>query len=210
MIVTYALTGSVRRAMPSGKLTSSMRVDIDHRETAMATPCSTSTGSIFRRCVPTTTSITFPLDFAGATGLPAARRNRQPQQSACALFSCRAREFAETRIELLLGVLADAAGVDDDDVGIGVVDCRLVAGLIEQPGHTLRVVNVHLTAERLDEVFPCRAMSSPTFAFAFRFLFTFRVSMPSISRALARTGSVTDVPPIMRPISSIRPTESNR
>ena len=41
-------------------------------------------------------------------------------------------QLAEARVELLLGVLAHAAGVDDDDVGVGVVGRRLVAGLVEQ------------------------------------------------------------------------------
>ena len=61
-------------------------------------------------------------------------------------------QLAETRVELLLGVLAHAAGVDDDHVRVAVVGRRLVAGLIEQTGHPLRVVDVHLTAERFDEV----------------------------------------------------------
>ena len=62
-------------------------------------------------------------------------------------------QLAEARVELLLGVLADAAGVDDDDVGFALVVGRLVAGLVEQAGHPLGVVDVHLAAERLDQVF---------------------------------------------------------
>ena len=61
-------------------------------------------------------------------------------------------ELAEPRVQLLLGALADAAGVDDDDVGVAVVVGRLVAGLLEQPRHALGVVDVHLAAERLDQI----------------------------------------------------------
>ena len=62
-------------------------------------------------------------------------------------------QLAEPRIELVFGPLADAARVDDDDVGVRGVVGRLVAGLLQQPGHALGVVDVHLAAERLDEVF---------------------------------------------------------
>src|SRR5207342_466555 len=47
---------------------------------------------------------------------------------------------------------ADAAGVDDDQVGVEVVAGRLVAGRLEQPRHPFGVVDVHLTAVSLDEI----------------------------------------------------------
>src|SRR5207253_2367870 len=58
----------------------------------------------------------------------------------------------------------------------------LVAGLFEQTRHALGVVNVHLTAERLDQVFSSHRTSlspSPrTFAFAFRLADSARVCRP--------------------------------
>ncbi len=94
-------------------------------------------------------------------------------------------QLAETRVELLLGALPDAAGVDDDDVRVGLVERGLEPGLIEQSRHPLGVVHVHLAAEGLDQVFarhasvsPCasrgRATGRLTFAFAFRVRFAFR------------------------------------
>jgi hypothetical protein len=61
-------------------------------------------------------------------------------------------QLAESRIELLLGVLAHAARVDDDEVGFDLLRRCLVAGLVEQTRHPLRVVEVHLAAEGLDQV----------------------------------------------------------
>ena len=66
-------------------------------------------------------------------------------------------QFAEPGVELLLRVLANAARVDDDDVGLDILGRRLVAGLVEEPCHTFGVMNVHLAAERLDEIFPGHA-----------------------------------------------------
>ena len=61
-------------------------------------------------------------------------------------------EVAEVAVQLVVGVLADAARVEHDDVGV-----RLGRGGdhpvgFEQPGDALRVVLVHLTAERAHEV----------------------------------------------------------
>src|SRR5438552_3603199 len=42
-------------------------------------------------------------------------------------------------------------------------DRRFVAGLLEEPGHALRIVHVHLTAERLNQVF-LRHQRHPTVA----------------------------------------------
>jgi len=63
-------------------------------------------------------------------------------------------DLAEAREELLLGAFADAARIDHDDVRIPIVRGGLVAGLVQQTGHALRVVDVHLAAVRLDEVLP--------------------------------------------------------
>ncbi len=60
-------------------------------------------------------------------------------------------DLAEFGIDLFGGALADVAGVEDDE--IGVLD-RLRLGkalLARNVGHALRVVDVHLAAEGLDE-----------------------------------------------------------
>ena len=62
-------------------------------------------------------------------------------------------QLAEPRVQLLFGALPHAAGVDDDDVGLGLVGGGLEARLLEQPRHPLGVVHVHLAAEGLDQVF---------------------------------------------------------
>ena len=59
-------------------------------------------------------------------------------------------ELAHPADHLLLGALADRAGVDDDEVG-GLERRRLLAaGGQQAPGHLLRVAPVHLAAERPD------------------------------------------------------------
>ena len=78
----------------------------------------------------------------------------EPLKAYCDRAGSNLRQLAKARVELLLGVLAHAAGVDGDDVGLDILGRRLVTGLIEEPCHPLRVVDVHLAAERLDEVFP--------------------------------------------------------
>src|SRR5213078_441165 len=61
-------------------------------------------------------------------------------------------ELAQSRIELFFGPLAHAAGVDDDDIGIGGVGGGFETRLLEEAGHAFGVVEVHLTSERLDEI----------------------------------------------------------
>src|SRR5207247_6853912 len=82
------------------------------------------------------------------------------------------------RIELFLGALADAARVDHDDVGVGRLVGRLEPGLLQQAGHALRVVNVHLAAERFDEVFTSHAALSLSL-FRFRLSTSIRLSPPA-------------------------------
>src|SRR5690606_11423125 len=72
-------------------------------------------------------------------------------------------QLAKPRVELVLRVLADAARVDHHDIGVPLVLGALVAGRLEQTGHLLRVVEVHLAAVGFDQVLPAHARS-----FAFR------------------------------------------
>ncbi len=60
-------------------------------------------------------------------------------------------EPAEIGIELLLGLLTDGAGVDDDDVRALRTGGFRRAGPAENSGDVLGIVLVHLTAEGPDE-----------------------------------------------------------
>jgi hypothetical protein len=62
------------------------------------------------------------------------------------------REVAEVAVELVVGVLADRAGVEDDDVGLLAGGDARVARVLQQPGEALGVVDVHLAPVGLDLV----------------------------------------------------------
>ena len=51
-------------------------------------------------------------------------------RAAC-LFACLAH-LSETRIQLLFGALADAARIDDHDIGVARLGRRLIASLLQQ------------------------------------------------------------------------------
>src|SRR6266446_556365 len=70
------------------------------------------------------------------------------------VFRLELPELAELREDLLLRLLADRAGVDEDQVGLLLVCSELIALGAEQARDALRVVLVHLTAIR-DEVELC-------------------------------------------------------
>ena len=61
-------------------------------------------------------------------------------------------EVAEVAVQPVVGVLSDAAGVQEDDVGRLHIVGRLHAVVCELGGQTLGVVLVHLTPEGADEV----------------------------------------------------------
>jgi len=100
------------------------------------------------------------------------------------VLHCELPQFAQARVELLFGAFPDAAGVDHDHIGIDRIVGRFEAGLFQEPGHALRVVDVHLAAERFDQVFTRHAPSnfplcpsSPSYPAYFRLsLFRFRLS----------------------------------
>jgi hypothetical protein len=62
------------------------------------------------------------------------------------------RQMPEVPVELVVGVLADGAGVEDDDVGRPVLGRTCVAGLFQQPGQPFGVVDVHLAPVGADLV----------------------------------------------------------
>ena len=147
--------------------------------------------------------------------LPAAPRSRRRRRSGARAGSPPLRaNLAEARVELLFGALAHAAGVDDDDVGVARRRPSARSLVLEQARHALGVVEVHLTAERLDEVLTRHArpfaFAAATFAFAFCLRFAFaRRRVASISRADASTCGETAAPAIMRASSSSRPASSS-
>ena len=63
---------------------------------------------------------------------------------------CRA-QAAEGGVDLLLGVLADGAGVEQDDVGGGRLVDEFVALAAEAADDELAVEHVHLAADGFDE-----------------------------------------------------------
>ena len=62
--------------------------------------------------------------------------------------------LAEVRGELRVRLLPDRAGVEDDDVGLGGGGRLPEAELLEHALDALRVVRIHLAAERGDEIAP--------------------------------------------------------
>ena len=63
-----------------------------------------------------------------------------------------ALRVAEVRPELVVGLLADRAGVEQDEIRLAAVRRLAVAERLEHALHALRVVLVHLAAERRDVV----------------------------------------------------------
>ena len=59
---------------------------------------------------------------------------------------------AERAVQLVVGVLANAAGVEHHHVGVGLVGDRDVVVVFEQAGDSLGVVLVHLTPKGVDDV----------------------------------------------------------
>src|SRR5262245_54961709 len=121
-------------------------------------------------------------------------------------------EFAETRVELLLCVLADAARVDDNDIGLAIIVRTVVPCGFKQSSHLLGVVVVHLTTVRLDQVLPAhprplaRRLSLSPFAFPSSFALP---RSASISAALARIPLLAASPAIMRASSVSRAAVSS-
>jgi hypothetical protein len=65
---------------------------------------------------------------------------------------------AQGAVQLVVGVLANAAGVEHHDVRIVLVLHRAQSVTLEQPGNALGVVLVHLTPEGANDVGPCRGL----------------------------------------------------
>jgi hypothetical protein len=61
-------------------------------------------------------------------------------------------QMPQRAVQLACGVVADRAGVDDDDVGVLAVTCGDIARALQRPGQPLGVVHVHLAAEGADLV----------------------------------------------------------
>src|SRR5688572_6994725 len=127
-------------------------------------------------------------------------------------------ELAEPRVELLLRALAHAARVDHYQVGIDIRFGAVVTRLLQQAGHALGIVDVHLATVGFDEVlhdFRFRlSLSPPAFAcresgYSLDAPFAFVRAASSSSRAPAIAFSPAAVPPIMRAISATRSSPAN-
>ena len=87
-----------------------------------------------------------------ALGLGHAARNRDDRALARPRpLRLHLADAPEVRIDLLGRLLADMAGVEDDDIGVLGRIRHGEAVASQQLGHALGVVDVHLAAERLDE-----------------------------------------------------------
>src|SRR5688572_3144929 len=129
-----------------------------------ASAWATNTGSILTRWVPMTMST-----YCGAFLLGHATGYRDHRRATAARGQ--ALDVAKARVELFLRALANRAGVDDDQIGVVVAVGRLETSLLQEAGHPLRVVDVHLAAVGLDQVFLGHYLR--TFAFAPRVLSPF-------------------------------------
>ena len=113
---------------------------------------STSIGNRRIACVPTMTSVTPGARAADRPAFLLRDTARHRDNRIVAGFGGHDAQFAEARIQLVLGMLAHTARVDHDDVRVRRIVGRLVPRLLEQPRHPLRVVHVHLAAEGFDQV----------------------------------------------------------
>src|SRR2546428_4852978 len=119
--------------------------------------------------------------------------SRHGDDRVVALVAGELAQLTQPRVQLLLGTLTDAAGVDHHEIRVGGGVCGLKTGLLEEARHPFRIVNVHLAAERLDEIFarhrlPMRprrprwflaygdTVRFRSFAFAFCHRFAFRLT----------------------------------
>ena len=71
-----------------------------------------------------------------------------------------AAQAAKFGIDLLGGLFADMAGIEDDEIGLGGLIRRRIALRRQDFGDALAVIDVHLTAIGLDEQFFARRTSS--------------------------------------------------
>ena len=103
-------------------------------------------------CVPKTTSTQGALRTMTSRSFWA----RQPPTAICmpGPGCLDRRQVAQVAVELVVGVLADRAGVEDDDVRRLVAGRPHVARGLEQAREPLGVVDVHLAAERAHLVGP--------------------------------------------------------
>ena len=60
--------------------------------------------------------------------------------------------MAQVAVELVVGVLPNRAGVENDDVGVNAVGRALVAGSVQQPRQPFGVMHIHLAAIGADLV----------------------------------------------------------
>ena len=91
------------------------------------------------------------LEDLASLGLRHAACHRdQGVEAACLPRLLHRAHAAKLGIDLLGRLLADVAGIENDEVGLGRIVGRRVAVIRQRLRHALGVVGVHLTAEGLD------------------------------------------------------------
>ena len=92
-----------------------------------------SIGSIFTCCVPTTRSTTPAERLISLLAFLLRDAAGDGDDRIAAELAAHLLDLAEPRVELVFGALAHAAGVDDDQVGVGVGFGAVVAGRSSSP-----------------------------------------------------------------------------
>src|SRR5262249_3807013 len=89
-----------------------------------------------------------PRDLSDAPGHP---------EDEARLLLFLSREDPQRAVDLRLRLLANRAGIEEEDVGTLVVLGPAIAAGLEPTGHAVAVENVHLAAPRLDAIEPGNA-----------------------------------------------------
>ena len=151
MIVTYARTGSLRRVTPNANDGSSYGVAMSISGGRPAIASLASIGSIFARWVPID-QVDHRRSFQQRLAFLLRDASGDSDDRFAAGLAAGLFDLTESRVELVFGALADAAGVDDDQVRVVVRVGGIESRLFEQSRHPLGIVDVHLAAVRFDEV----------------------------------------------------------
>jgi hypothetical protein len=105
----------------------------------------------------------------GDSRLAGSTEGNRSSDSAISTWARRVRvldgqQVAEVAVQPVVGVLADRARVEDDDVGLGSRRGLAVPGRLQQAGEALGIVHVHLAPVGADLIGPlggCQARHAP-------------------------------------------------
>ncbi len=97
-----------------------------------------------------------PADLLAPARHAARDRDREVAEPCLGPLGLEFPDAAELGIDLLRRLLADVAGVEDDEIGVGHLGRLGIALRRQRIGHARRVIGVHLAAVGLDEDTPLR------------------------------------------------------